>query len=195
MPRIRTKQETVYSLDEVLEKAIKKNWDINVDYEWWDCIYDDAKTIFELIGFSFHDEKQPFYFSGFYSQGDGACIARAYYSYAKGALKAVVDYVPQDRDLHQIVKALQDLQRKSFYTGTASINHSGHYYHERSMTIDSECEKGSFDESDFSELVSNLCNWLYKQLENEHDYLTSEEAILETLQANEYEFDGEGNIL
>lgn len=195
MPTLRTYTKEVYSLDEVKEKALEKNWDINVDYEWWDCTYEDAQTIFELIGFTFHDEKQPFYFSGFSSQGDGACIDKASYRYQKGALKAVKDYAPQDTDLHFIAKALQDMQRKAFYTGTASIRHSGHYYHERSMAIDSECEKGMFDESDFSELVSDLCKWLYRNLEKEYDYLTSEEVILETLQANEYEFDASGNII
>ena len=66
--KTRTRIETVYTLEEVKEKAIEKNWDINVDYVWWDCTYDDAKTIFELIGFTFHDEKQPFYFSGFHKR-------------------------------------------------------------------------------------------------------------------------------
>lgn len=195
MPTIKTKQYEVYSLDEVLEKAIERQRDINVDHEWWDCTYEDAKTIFELIGFTFNDEKQPFYFSGFSSQGDGACINKASYSYNKGALRAIKDYAPQDTDLHQIVKALQELQRSAFYTGTASIYHSGHYYHEQSMSIDSECEKGMFDGSEFEEIIVDLCCWLYKQLEDQYDYLTSEEAILETLQANEYEFDVDGNII
>lgn len=193
--KTRTKIENVYSLEDVKQKALEKHWDINVDYDWWDCTYEDATTIFEMIGFTFHDEKQPLYFSGFSSQGDGACINKAYYEYRKGALKAVKNYAPGDTDLHQIVKAFQDLQRKAFYTGTASIRHSGHYYHERSMVINVECEKGMFDDDDFRELVSDLCHWFYKQLENEYDCLTSEEAILETLRANEYDFDEEGNII
>ena len=39
----------VYRFDELTEeakeKAIEKLWDINVDYEWWDCVFEDAKTI------------------------------------------------------------------------------------------------------------------------------------------------------
>ena len=31
--------------EEAKEKAIEKLWNINVDYEWWDCVYDDAENI------------------------------------------------------------------------------------------------------------------------------------------------------
>ena len=188
-------EKTVYTLDEVKDAAIAANWDINIDHDWWDCVYDDAKTIFEMIGFNFAAEEQPFFFSGFSSQGAGACINKAYYQYKKGALKAIKAYVPADAGLHKIVKELQNLRKKTFYTITASIRHSGRYYHERSMAIDAECEKGIFDASDFDDVVADLCHWLYRQLEKEYDYLTSAEAIEETLRANEYGFNENGEIV
>ena len=36
--------------------------------------------------------------------------------------------------------------------------------------------------------------WIYKQLENEYAYQTSEDAILETIKANDYEFTSDGKL-
>jgi hypothetical protein len=189
-----TIEKTVYSLDEVKEQAIEKNWDINVDHDWWQFVYEDAVIIFEMLGYSL-DEKEPFYFSGFDSQGDGACINRAGWSYKAGCVKSVRDYAPQDNELHKIARELQNIAAKSFYTGTASIWQSGYYYHEISMLFATDCEKGFFDDDDFQDVTADLCRWLYKRLESEYNYLTSEEAIEETLRCNDYEFDEYGNII
>ena len=52
------------------EKLIDKHRDVNVDYEWWDYTHENFKEQMKEIGV--HVEK--IYFSGFYSQGDGACF-------------------------------------------------------------------------------------------------------------------------
>ena len=36
---------------------------------------------------------------------------------------------------------------------------------------------------------------IYKSLNNDYDYLTSEEAIMETIEANGYEFNENGKII
>ena len=136
------------------------------------------------------------FFSGFSSQGDGACY-EGNYSYKKGALKAVKEYAPQDEKLHSIVKRLQDLQRKYFYRIQASTKHQGHYYHEYCMNIDAEYENprayGSnylpaTDHDELTEILRNFAKWIYKQLETEDDYLNSDEAIDETIRGNDWEF-------
>jgi hypothetical protein len=40
----------------------------------------------------------------------------------------------------------------------------------------------------------NFCREIYRALETEYDYLTSEEAIIETIEANEYEFTEDGEL-
>ena len=44
-----TREYTVYKFNELTEdqqqKAVERYGDINVDYEWWDCTYEDAKRI------------------------------------------------------------------------------------------------------------------------------------------------------
>jgi len=49
-------------------------------------------------------------------------------------------------------------------------------------------------EDDLTEYLRDFMNWIYRALENEHDYQNSDDVIIETIEANEYEFDREGNI-
>lgn len=60
----------------------------------------------------------------------------------------------------------------------------GRYYHENSMCIDS-------DDKDLLNDAKNIARRLYKDLEKTYDYMTSDEAVSETLVANDYEFDSE----
>src|SRR3546814_8987198 len=74
------------------------------------------------------------WFSGCWSQGDGACF-EGDYSYAKGALATIRRYAPKDVALHRIADALGSIQRRNFYQLSARISHRGRYYHEYSMDI------------------------------------------------------------
>jgi len=46
---MRTIETTVYKFDELSDEAkqqsIENLYDLNVDYEWWDCTYEDAENI------------------------------------------------------------------------------------------------------------------------------------------------------
>lgn len=42
------------------------------------------------------------------------------------------------------------------------------------------------------EALRDLARWLYRQLEREYDYLTSDEAVDEAILANEYSFTVDG---
>lgn len=58
---MKTKTITLYSFDELSddakEKAIDKLYNLNVDYEWWDSTFDDAKRIgLEIRGFGCEDD-------------------------------------------------------------------------------------------------------------------------------------------
>jgi len=192
---------TVYSFDELSDTArqhaLEKLYNINTNYEWWDSTFDDFKTIADLMGIGVKN----IYFSGFSSQGDGACFSGDY-RYKKGALSAVKDYAPLDKELHRIAKGFQDIQRRYFYQLSADISEPrGHYVHERSVTVDVEhYERYSMDipiviQDAIDELLRDMMRWLYKTLEEEYDWRTSEEQIIESIQANEYEFDSGGNLI
>ena len=48
-------------------------------------------------------------------------------------------------------------------------------------------------ENDIIELLRNFMNWIYKRLENDYEWLNSNEQVDESIISNEYEFDIKGN--
>lgn len=206
MARIVSK--TVYQFSELSDEAKERarEWyrQGNLDCEWWESTYEDFVRIGEMLGIEFdtypvklmngnvrNDPK--IHFSGFCSQGDGASFA-GHYSYRKGCVKEVMAYVPQDKELHGIVRALFEAQRRCFYGLQANISLRGHYSHSGTMSFDVTCDNcNDFDEDDISQPLRELADWLYRRLESEYDYLMSNEAVDESIEANAYEFDEDGN--
>lgn len=185
-----TKHEvTTYSFaelsDDAKEKAIEKFRDTNVDYnDWYEFVYDDAKTAGSLLGI----EIERIYFSGFWSQGDGAMF-EGRYEYCKGALKAIKDEYPTDTELHSIAENLQKIQRRYFYGLDIRTEHRGHYYHENTMHVTTFDRDGREIEIDaMDDTLRDFCRWIYNRLETEYEHLTSNEVVKETIEANEYEF-------
>ena len=183
--------------DDAKQAAILALGEINIDHDWWDFVFDDAKTIGKLIGINIDD----IYFSGFSSKGDGACFAGDY-EYVRGSRQAVKDHAPQDEELLRIATELAAEQRKRFYQIRASVKQSGHYSHRfcTDISVDFESHDSGADyydqeaEETIVELLRDFMLWIYKQLEASHDYLTSDEAIIGTINANEYEFTAEGEL-
>lgn len=202
----RLKVKTVYQFDELSDdaKETARSWwrAGGLDYDWWDYTFDDFRRILEILGYSV--DHRDIQFSGFWSQGDGASF-RGSYSYRKGAARDIRNYAPRDIRLHAIADALQDMQRRNFYQVTGQIGRgygASSYVHEMTMSFDVDRADGACwsqeaaddAEEAFAEASRDLARWLYRTLEAEHDYLTSDESVDETIRANEYEFDEEGNI-
>jgi len=201
-------ETTVYRLDELSEAAKEKAraWyrEGGFDYDWYDAVYEDFQHIAEIIGIRFrtrtvrlmgggtrHDPC--IWFRGFWSQGDGACY-EGVWRHTKGATTRLRAYAPQDAVLHGIADRLQAIQRRNFFQLRAEITHHGHYSHEYSMRISVERDSpvGQDMTPDAEDIVTealrDLARWLYRQLEREYDYLTSDEAVDESLRANDYTF-------
>ena len=89
---------------------------------------------------------------------------------------------------------LQQIQRKNFYALEARITHRGRYYHEHSMEISVERSSGndqpptSDAEDIVAETLRDLSRWLYRQLEREYEYQTSDEVAGESIEVNGYTF-------
>lgn len=186
----------IFTFDELTESAkdaaIEELCDLNVDHNWYEFVFDDAKMIGELLGI----EIENIYFSGFSSQGDGACFTGSY-SYAQKALKKVLEHCPNETEVHRIARELQSLQRKAFYSLSASVSHRGHYYHEMCTSIDVSdkwSDYGSNFDDELSELLRDFMRWINESLEKEYDHLTSREAIIESIKANEYTFTESGEM-
>ena len=138
-------------------------------------------------------QKPCIWFSGFWSQGDGACF-EGYLAHAKGAARRIRDYAPQDATPHGIADRLQAIQRRNFYQLSAEVSHWSRYYHEYTMSVDVTRESGTWQpptgdaEEIVAEALRDLARWLYRQLKAEYDHLTSDEAIEEGITINEYTF-------
>lgn len=213
---MRTIETTVYRYDELPTDEAKekaREWFSRHVFEDscdWECVYEDAATVADILGVDLrqrrvnlmgggHRYEPSIYFSGFWSQGDGACFEGTY-RYAKGAAKKIREYAPRDAELHRIADALQAVQRRHFYRLVASTVHRGHYSHSGCMNVSVEDSEDRYRdigdaEDDVTQLMRDFADWIYSQLEREYEYLTSDEAVEEALRANEYEFDEDGNLL
>ena len=142
-------------------------------------------------------QKPCIWFSGFWSQGDGACF-EGRYAYAPRASRRIRDYAPQDTELHRIADALQALQRSNFYQLTASFRQTGRYSHAYAMTFDVDRDGPAGQaivgrtEDDLVAALRDLANWLYRALEREYEFQTSDETVDEGMSANGYTFTAEG---
>ena len=187
---------TTYSFDELNEdaqrRALEKLYDVNIFDDWYDAVYEDAITCGAILGIDI----DRIYFSGFSSQGDGACFEGGY-TYAKQSVKAIKQHAPLDTELHAIAERLRDIQRPYFYSLYASVKQRGHYMHEMCTDIEvhnDDCEVSDDTEESLKDALRDFMRWIYSSLNDEHDYLTSEEAIIETITANEYEFTELGSL-
>lgn len=189
---MKTIEIKLYKFDELSEaaqdKAIEHLYDINVDFEWWDSTYDCIIETGACIGIDI----DKIYFSGFYSQGDGACFEGEYRYNNKP-----IENFNTDKDLERIIKGLKELQKRSFYQLGARVKQSGHYMHENCTRIETWHNQRDItlkEEEDLEELLRDFMRWIYRTLEQEYEYLTSKEAIIETIRANDYDFTVDGKL-
>lgn len=187
----------------------------NTEHGWWEDVYDDFYRVCDILGISVDDGAPSF--SGFWSQGDGASWTGSYagqtYHYADGikvddftfetAVTKIREHAPGDTTLHEIADALCHLNR--LYGAVVATVHrryyGGNYVHSNTMTLheweyyyDGDHDKDEIDpvilehiEETLMAQFKALADWFYDQLETEYDHLTSDEAVVESLEANEIE--------
>ena len=208
-------ETTVYQLPELSEDAKDKarGWyrDVGFDFDWYEAVHDDFERICAILGVSLATrnvrlfgggvrQKPCIWFSGFWSQGDGACF-EGHYTHAKRAARCIRAYAPTDIELHRIADTLQAVQRRNFYQLTAAVSHRGRYAHEFAMGINVERDSPTGQdpthdaESVVTEAMRDLARWLYCQLEREYDDLTSDASLDEAIIANAYTFTQAGQRL
>ena len=195
---MRIVETKVYTFEELAENsqqiAIDNHRDINTYDGWWEPIFEGITEEAEQAGFHVGN----IYFSGFWSQGDGAMFE--YTTLGDTLLNKFVDQL----DLSPMRKSW--LRTQTF--AQSEGKHSGHYYHENccSHVVDFEpnfSTYGNFWEwigsfaDQYEEFViseyKTLCRELYSRLSEYNDELTSDEEVAETIIMNEWEFDVDGN--
>lgn len=184
-------------------------------HEWWDYVYEDAVECGRLLGIEigkkYHKTMNgrevgtpAIYFSGFCSQGDGASFEGSY-SLPEDPM-AVTRYAPLDETLKNLAERLVVLQTRVRLEHDGGIRaditaDSSRYYHSSTMNIeigmDDEERVDALDFAEIGEEITSImrefADWIYERLEQEYDYLMSDECVdgyLEDLM-----FDDEGNEL
>lgn len=178
------------------------------EHDWHEFIIDDFEEVGRILGVALKTypvrlmgggtrQKPRIWFTGFGSQGDGACF-EATYEYANGAAKRIRGYAPKDHELHRIADRLQDAQRVNFYQLCADTTHRGRTCDSHSMGI--TVERNNPHGQDFTddgdgaviECLRDLADWLYRGLEREWDHMMSDDYADEGIAANEYTFTQSG---
>lgn len=177
--RVETVYKNVYTLDEVREKAIEKQWDINVDYDWWDDVYADAAEIgLKITGFDL---------------GRGHEITGDFIETAWNVANSIIKNHGDQCETYQTAKRYTDATEaaRAFIT---RVDNSRYALTNKNAVYDKyrACEEGLEDAA--HEFLHDLLEDYLVILDKEYEYLTSSEAIEETLRANEYEFNEDGTI-
>ncbi len=212
--------------DDAKEVALEKHRDWNTDYDWWDSTYEDVVTVGALIGIEIgtrdrhtrnNSVQEPdINFSGFWSQGDGACYSGwLHIAKLEKAVAQVLTHVgPEDKILplakegEELYQAITlrlvelrmhgvDLENDGLAGDEVLLDDRlkivsyGSYY---STKVD-DCPGPDDIVKLIQSYVKDFASYIYDQLEQEHDYQTSDEAVGESLQANEIKFDADGHDL
>lgn len=194
-----TKSFNVFSASELqtlhpqgFEKALSdfRESEQNSDF-WSECVIEDFRTILDVLGFS--DPK--IYFSGFWSQGDGACFVGKFKRETLEYDKVLSDY-PNDKDIRIFAEYLKSLDENVI----CDISHHDRYCHEYSVDFNLYSNDYDLDIDDlvdyetFKEHCRDFMRYIYKTLETEYDSLGDVHMFLDYALNNETLFLENGTI-
>ena len=176
MRTITTKTDVYQFLElteEAKQKALENLFDINVDYDWWDHIYADAEEV-GLILNSF-DLGRSQDVDGVFKWGAEECAELIMKNHGKNCetYKTAAGYLIERGEL---------VTKYSNGANTDKVSEGNEY--------DFDCDCDDLD----SNFLYSLLQDYFSILNTQHEYLTSEEAIIESIEANEYEFTEDGEI-
>lgn len=207
---------------EAQQNALDGSRDINVDYDGWeDGVTEGFKEDMREIGI----DDIEISFSGFYSQGDGASFTsedidtrrlfNAIGIKSDDALNMETDDERsrgENKEFYDLLDTMEDIgqvERNRIKPEEIRVTierTDSRYVHFNTVRANVEIwdepdgweEPYGFTEKledKVTEYIRGLCKDLYRSLEKEHDHLTSDDAVKETLIDNDYEFDEEGNLI
>lgn len=181
----------------VQKRVLDKMRDWQVDYDWYESEIDYWKEKLDLIGF----ENAKIAFSGFSSQGDGASFTADINS---EKIFNTLAYCAERYDDARVIDLAEKLYVNDGFEMRIERTHSN-YSHERTVKVNVEMDFRYRDNKFWKHIMENfeyvldmlridLCHAIYKSLESEYDYLTSDESIIEMIEANDYEFTINGEL-
>ena len=176
-----TVQITVYNFDELSQKAqekvIERLWDFNVDHDWWDSIYEDAKEIgLEITEFDTYRKTISGKLNEFLL--DSCKAVRKNHSVNCDTFKTAKNYLLVYITVFNKWRRVEENEYDhwKWVDWLAEFKYSG-----EAQEIEDNYRKA---------LLEDYLSILYK----EYDYQTSREQIIESIRANDYNFTLDGSI-
>ncbi len=203
-----TKTVLLYTYDELDEagKEVARSWfreATGSDMQYGEQVTDDFLSVCEALGIDIATDtrgRRPEYkvfWSGFWSQGDGASFAGTWAA-KPDAGDAIRAYAGEDVELHRIGDALAALSAR-FPNARADITQSGRYVHQ--YTMSATVEGIGEDDEDNDDLVGmaavedeattlfrDLAGWLYRTLEGAYESENDDDNVAENIRNNDYTF-------
>ena len=166
--------------DDAQERALNDFRYIDVGCDWWRDTYADIRAAGKLIGLDI---------DRIYFDTDLYCIFNADYEYVRGAAKAVKAEFPHATDLHDVARKLQALQKRHFYSLSCNVSSQrvSNLYRCFRFGEDYDCDLG--------DILDDFAYWARILLRDAYEYLTSDEAVKEMIEANGYEFTEAGKLV
>jgi len=193
---MRQEMLSVFTFDEltpeVQEKVLNKHRDWNVQFhDWADYIIEDWKDRLDEIGF----EDAEIFYSGFWSQGDGACFETKHFNFKK-----LINHMYENEKKYRHLLKIVD-----YLSGTIQRNSFGHHYsHEATRYVELDLNNYRSTprlerlvnelEEELEDLRRSLSKEVYSDLEKEYEYQTSDECLKEIFHCNEMEFFEDGTV-
>jgi len=187
----------IYRFEELSEKAqshaLEKYRDIFVsDSFWYEDLLEEYKACLEKCGF--YDAE--ILFSGFFSQGDGACFDAQHIDVAE-VLNAIImtDRACIDREFIRFYTlANHDAIECDILQTTSRYVHAYTRYIGADSPFLTEMETKRLEEI-IENFRLNLCYTIYNRLEAEYQYQTSDEVLREFFIETECEFYENGKMV
>ena len=209
-----------------VQERVLNNEDRDPSYDWWDDTYEHATEVAEYLGISIDarnvrgspigvSHTQPdINFSGFCSQGDGACfngqlnIAMMEDGLAKLEANGINDveliaFATRAKDVYNEILAEETARRiigneddHNLYwidtSSTLTIRGQQRGCFTTAITDEDDYENAELASDLLDEFVSDFADYIYSQLEKEYDYLTSDAYVIEGFTENNVLFDESG---
>lgn len=217
MPRTITTQ--VYQYEELTDKAKERarDWYREAsagDNYFAEATIEDAVRMGGMLGITIDTRPyktmggktmhEPAIYWQLHVQGAGASFDGRY-EYRKGSARAIAKEAPPqpsdeprrgNTELCRIARELAELQRRHAYRLTARVkvgDNSVHQYAANVEVFDGDNEADEPTSNAVRDLLRDFMVWIYHTLDAEYDYHMSDEAVAETIEANEYEFTEDGD--
>lgn len=181
---MKIKQIETFKFSELSEKdkqkALENLYDINVDHDWWDYIYEDSeRSGLKITGFDLDQRRH---------------ATGKFITYPKSCAQAFLKEHGNTTETYKTSETyLNDL--------TVLENNFRSLYAAKTGNIEFE-DEDAFGDSAFENALEDLNTEFLRailedyslMLQKDYEYLTSEKSIIETIEANDYDFTSEGKI-